>query len=299
MDLYAVAVSWLRIKLRASERDVDAVADALTGGGALSVSIESATEAQRLQGAREPVALWDENLVTALFSADTNAEDVIGALQKTLGIDRLPYETDRLDGADWERTWRAQFRPLQIADNLWITPSWHQPPDPAAINVVLDPGLAFGTGAHPTTRLCLAWLATQSLAGRTVMDYGCGSGILAIAALKLGAAHAIGVDTDAQALAVSRENAARNGVHDRFLACFPGELSANHTATIAVANILSATLIALAPELTTRLEPHGQLALSGILADQIDEVAAAYAHAFEFDSRRRDDWILLAGTRTR
>lgn len=295
--MYAVAVSWLRIKLRALERDVDVVADALTDGGALSVSIESATEAQRLQGAREPVALWDENRITALFSANTDAADVIGTVQKTLGVDHLPYETDRLDNDDWERTWRAQFHPLQIADNLWITPSWQAPPDPAAITVTLDPGLAFGTGAHPTTQLCLAWLATQPLAGRTVIDYGCGSGILAIAALKLGAAHAIGVDIDPQALTVSRENAARNGVHDRFAACLPEELSVSQTAPIVIANILSDILIALASELTARVEPYGQLVLSGILASQADEVAAVYARVVSLEMQQRDNWVLLAGHR--
>ena len=290
-------MSWLRISLCASERDAEAVAEALTTGGALSVSIESATEAQRLQSAREAVPLWDENRIIGLFDANANAADVVGTVGRTLGIDDLSYESDYLDDVDWEQTWREQFRPLRAADNLWIVPSWYAPPDPSALNVVLDPGLAFGTGAHPTTRLCLAWLAARSLSGRLVIDFGCGSGILAIAALKLGAAGAIGVDTDSQALSVSRENAARNGVDERFVACLPQDLSANQTAPIVVANILSETLIALAPELTVRVPRGGQLALSGILDDQVDEVTTAYADAFDFGSRRHDEWVLLEGIR--
>jgi ribosomal protein L11 methyltransferase len=297
--LYAVVVSWLRIRLRASERDAEAVADALTTGGALSVSIESATETLRLQGSREAVPLWDENRIIGLFDANMNAADIVCAVGKTLGIDDLSYESDYLDNADWEQTWREQFRPLRVAASLWIVPSWYAPPNPSAINVVLDPGLAFGTGAHPTTRLCLAWLAARPLLGQVVIDFGCGSGILAIAALKLGAAAAIGVDTDSQALSVSLENAARNGVDERFVACFPQDLSVNQTATIVVSNILSETLIALAPELTVRVARGGQLALSGILVDQADEVTTAYAHSFDLASRRHDDWILLEGTRKR
>jgi ribosomal protein L11 methyltransferase len=299
MDLYAVVVSWLRIRLRASDRDAEAVADALTTGGALSVSIESASEAQRLQSSREAVPLWDENCITGLFDANANAADIVCAVGQTLDIENISYESDCLDDVDWEQTWREQFRPLQVAANLWIVPSWYAPPDPSAINVVLDPGLAFGTGAHATTRLCLNWLATRPLPGRVVIDYGCGSGILAIAALKLGAAAAIGVDTDSQALSVSRENAARNGVDERFVACFPQDLSTNQTAPIVVSNILSETLIELAPELTVRVGRGGQLALSGILADQANEVASAYAHAFDLASRRHDDWILLEGVHKR
>ena len=295
--MYAVVVSWLRIKLNASQHDVEAVA--LEVSGALAVSIESASEAQRLQGARESVPLWDINHVIGLFRAEARPADILDSLRKTLGVDHIPYQTDRLDDADWERTWRVQFTPVQIAANLWIVPSWHEAPDRSAVNVIVDPGLAFGTGTHPTTQLCLAWLAEQTLAERTVIDYGCGSGILAVAALKLGAARAIGVDTDAQALAVSRENATRNNVGDRFVACLPEELAANQAAPITIANILSDTLIALAPVLTARVAPGGRLVLSGILVDQADEVVAAFSPTFKFESRRRGEWVLLAGSRGR
>lgn len=299
MDLYAVAVPWLRIKLHASNRDADLVADALTTFGALSVSIESAADAPRFQSARESVPLWDQNRVTGLFCERTNVADVITAVCSTLGVAALDYESDCLDDTDWEQAGRMHFRPQKLAANLWITPSWCDPPDPTAINVVLDPGLAFGTGSHPTTQLCLGWLAAQSLAGLAVIDYGCGSGILAIAALKLGAMRAIGVDVDPQALAVSRENAARNGVADRYRACLPEELPAHETAPVIVANILSEPLIALAPELIARLAPRGWLALSGVLAEQAEEVAGAYARVIALATQACDGWVLLAGQRRR
>lgn len=299
MGLYAVVVSWLRFKLSASEHDVEAVADALELSGALAVSIESASEAQRLQGARESIPLWDVNHVVGLFRVEARPADILDSLCKTLGVDHIPYETDRLDDADWEQTSRTQFTPVQIAAKMWVVPSWHEAPDRSAINIIIDPGLAFGTGTHPTTQLCLAWLTEQTLAEHTVIDYGCGSGILTIAALKLGAARAIGVDTDAQALAVSRDNTARNGVGDRFIPCLPEALAANQTVPIMIANILSETLIALAPELTARVAPGGRLVLSGILVDQADEVIAAFSPTFKFESRERGGWVLLAGSRER
>ena len=290
---------WLRIKLRASSRDADLVADALTVSGALSVSIEAVDGEQRLQNAREHAALWNENRIVGLFPEAVDTTVVLAAVRTTLEVDSLPYEIDRLDDADWERAWQAHFQPHQITPDLWITPSWCPPPDPTATNVVLDPGLAFGTGAHPSTQLCLAWLAAQPLAGQTVIDYGCGSGILAIAALRLGAARATGVDIDPQALAVSRANAARNGVGERFVACPPDKLAADACADTVIANILSATLIALAPELLARVQPNGRIALSGILAEQAAEVGTAYAARVELTALLRDGWALLAGRRYR
>lgn len=298
-DLYAVGVSWLLIKFFVPSADADVIADALQASGALSVSIEGATDEARLQAANEPAPMWSENRVTGLFTEDTDAPAVLAALHEASGLPALPpYRLDRLDDADWERAWMANYHPQQVAPNLWITPSWCAPPDPTAITIVLDPGLAFGTGTHPSTQLCLAWLAQQPLAGRSVLDYGCGTGILAIAALKLGAAYACAVDVDPQAVAVTRRNAGENGVAARLTACPPDELAAPLTADIVVANILSETLIALAPELRARLAPHGRIALSGILADQTQAVRAAYAPQIELSMRLQDGWALLAGRRT-
>jgi len=295
--LHADAVPWLRIKLLASSHDAELVADALTAVGATAVSIESASEEPRLQGVHETIPLWAANRVTGLFADDANVTDVVANVRKAVDRDDLPFEFDRLNDSDWAHSWREHVRPLAIAENLWVVPSWHSPPNPSATNVILDPGLAFGTGTHPTTQLCLAWLASQPLMDCTVIDYGCGSGILAIAALKLGASRAIAVDVDPIALEVSRENAARNGVLDRLVTCLPDALAPGRAAPIVLANILSETLIALAPELTGRLEPGGRLALSGVLETQADEVATAYAHAMTLASAKRDEWILLTGTR--
>lgn len=289
---------WLLIKFSVPSRHVDILADALSAAGALSVSIENATVEQRLQAVHEQASPWSRNLVTGLFPADADTAGVVAAVRQTPGIDTLArHQVRQLDDADWARAWMASYQPQRVASNLWITPSWCDPPDPTAINVVLDPGLAFGTGTHPTTRLCLEWLATQPLAGRTVIDYGCGSGILAVAALKLGAARAVGVDVDPQALAVSHNNAERNGVAAGFRACLPGELPAGQAAQVLVANILSETLIAHAHELTARTEPNGRLALSGILPEQAAEVRAVYRANFDLERHTRDGWVLLAGRR--
>lgn len=293
-------VPWLLLKFPASSQDADMLADALSANGALSVSIESADGEQRLQAAQEHTPLWRANRVTGLFPANADTTAVVDAVRHTLGAGApLAYEIDRLDDADWGRAWMADYRPQPVAANLWIIPSWCTPPDPSAVNVVLDPGLAFGTGTHPTTRLCLEWLAALPLAQRTILDYGCGSAILAIAALKLGAARAIGVDIDPHALAASRTNAARNGVAERFVACTPQALPADATADVVVANILSATLIALAPELLARLRPHGWLGLSGIVVEQRDEVRTAFAPSVKLAAHERDGWLLLAGQRKR
>lgn len=190
------------------------------------------------------------------------------------------------------------FHPMRFGRRLWIVPSWHAAPEPGAVNLLLDPGLAFGTGTHPTTALCLEWLDAQTLAGEQVLDFGCGSGILAIAALLLGADHAIGTDIDIQAIEASRDNAKRNGIaEDRFALYLPEQLPAGQSDTV-VANILAGPLVALAPQIIERVKPGGRLALSGILAEQADDVRAAYADAFRLDpTAEKDGWVRISGTR--
>lgn len=291
---------WLLIKLSVSRSNASPVADALETCGALSVTIEDAGAEQCLQSGLEETPLWNENRVTGLFPERADASTVLAALRDALGAGDLPpHQVGLFEDTDWERAWMSNHRPLQIAPDLWVCPSWCTPPDPGAINVILDPGLAFGTGTHPTTALCLAWLAAQPLAGQTVVDYGCGSGILAIAALKLGAARAIGVDVDLQALRVSRENAARNGVAGRYDAGTPDKLTPGTPADLLVANILAATLIELAPDLSARVKRHGLIGLSGILAEQAVDVRRFYTPCFELDTQEREGWVLLAGRRTR
>jgi len=206
-----------------------------------------------------------------------------------------PYRVDRVDDQDWVRVTQSQFTPQQITERLWIVPSWHTAPDPQAINIVLDPGLAFGTGTHPTTRLCLRWLDRHIRGGESVIDFGCGSGILAIAALKLGAATAYGVDVDEQALLAARHNAMQNLVNAVF---FDAADRLGRSAQIVVANILANPLRVLAPLLAGLTEPRGRVVLSGILDEQADDVREAYRPWFEMDATEHEGgWVLLSGVK--
>jgi ribosomal protein L11 methyltransferase len=200
-----------------------------------------------------------------------------------------------VEDADWVRLTQSQFQPLQITPRLWVVPSWHAPPDPAAINIVLDPGVAFGTGAHPTTRLCLRWLDAVVTPDADILDYGCGSGILAIAAMKLGARSARGIDIDPQAVLAARDNAERNGVTVNFSVTTDAPAA---PARIVVANILANPLTVLAPLLTRLTRPGGRIALSGILAEQAQSVVDAYAGNFAMQPAATDEgWVLLTGIR--
>jgi ribosomal protein L11 methyltransferase len=297
--LYPLRVPWLLIKFSVPQVQVPALSDALETCEALSVTIESATEEeQRLQSALEETALWSENWVAGLFSEDKNIDEVLNAVRMALASVEVPrHEVATLPDADWARAWMADYRPVQIASRLWVCPSWYTPPDPHAINLLLDPGLAFGTGTHPTTALCLRWLADRHWDKRSFIDYGCGSGILAIAALKLGAAQATGLDIDPQAIAVSRENAARNGVGERYQAGTPANVASDLTADVLVANILAGPLIDLAPEIVRHVKPSGLVALSGILTDQAEEVRRCYAPYVELQATQQEGWVLLAGQR--
>jgi len=232
----------------------------------------------------------------ALFSADADlAQTIPEAIRAASLPPTTPYGMDRIDDKDWVRLTQSQFAPVQITPRLWVVPTWQEVVDANAINIRLDPGLAFGTGTHPTTRLCLRWLDAQVKPGATVIDYGCGSGILAIAAMKLGAARAQGVDIDEQALLAARNNAVQNQVDVSFFAA-ADELKS--TATVVVANILANPLTVLAPLLTTLTAPGGMIALSGILAPQADDVRDAYGTWFDMHtSEPEDEWVLLAGSK--
>jgi ribosomal protein L11 methyltransferase len=212
------------------------------------------------------------------------------------GFHDIPeYTISKIPEQDWVKLTQAQFSPIRISNNLWIVPSWHTPPDPGAVNVVLDPGLAFGTGSHPTTRLCLDWLEKNISPGCSLIDYGCGSGVLAITAAKLGAVNVRGVDIDLQAVTLSRFNASRNGVRAQFSGA---DETAPAAADIVVANILANPLKLLAPLLAKLTLPGGQLILSGVLSQQVPEVAAAYRPWFILDPPVLDEgWARLRGTR--
>lgn len=289
---------WLSLKIAADQDQAEALSDALLAAGALAVSIEdrdagtAAEEAQFAEpGEAEPRA-WRRNWVVALLPGDTD----VPALLDRLGLAAQAEHTlEAVPEQDWVRLTQSQFDPIRITDRLWIVPSWHEAPHPDAVNIELDPGLAFGTGSHPTTRLCLIWLAEHLCGGEAVLDYGCGSGILAIAAAKLGAARVLGVDIDPQAVAAARDNALRNRVHAEF--CLPDDAPPMQ-ADILVANILTNPLRALAPLLAGRVRSEGRIILSGILESQADQVMAAYHPWFDMSlSGLQEGWALLEGVR--
>lgn len=292
-------MAWLSLKIEADETVADLLSDALLDLGAISVGIEDAhaetPQEQALFGepGDPPPGIWQQNVVSALFPEETSATDVLQSLQQATGLQGFSYSTDMIAEQDWVRATQSQFEPIQISDRLWIVPSWHVAPDSQALNIVLDPGLAFGTGSHPTTHLCLAWLQEQLREPLTVLDYGCGSGILAIAAKKLGAGEVIGTDIDPQAIASSEYNAQQNGVEVVFY--LPDQLPPVK-ADIVVANILSSALTVLAPALAAACKTHGRIALSGILQVQAEQVAEVYAEWFDMDAPvLMEGWVLLTG----
>jgi len=289
---------WLQVRFPAEREQAQRLSDALEECGAMSVSIEHVDSGQvwvEAEWGETPV--WQHSRVTALFSEHTDVQQVLGQLRE-FGVEPPLPTTHLLADEDWESSWKENYHPLQISERLWICPSWIAPPDPTAVNVILDPGMAFGTGDHPTTALCLEWLAEQDLTNKDVIDYGCGSGILSIAALKLGARSAVGVDIDPQALDVSRRNTVLNGVSGRFMAYFPDNLPVESTADIVIANILARPLAELAPCIMGCVRADGRLALSGLLREQEDMVRPHYERNFTFERRRRGEWLLLAGRRT-
>lgn len=294
-------MSYIALRFDTAAAAAEAWSDALLDAGALSVDVSdpgAGTDAESpLYGEPgEPVVIaWPLSRVAALFAHDADPGAVIAAAASALAWPQPAFETSPVPEQDWVRLTQAQFGPIAIAPGFYIVPTWSEAPDPAAINLRLDPGLAFGTGSHPTTRLCLEWLKAHIAGGEAVLDYGCGSGILAIAAAKLGASHVTGTDVDPQALTASRANAQANGVD---IAVVAPDALALRAVDIVVANILANPLILLAPALSARVRPGGRIALAGILAPQAAAVTAAYARWFTLGSWREDDgWVLLTGTR--
>jgi ribosomal protein L11 methyltransferase len=293
-------MSWKTLSIHAEANYAEYLSEALLERGALSVDMLDADadtpDEQAIFG--EPnqptAAVWQHNLVNALFPHDADVEEIFKACCKELCIVPTPvHRVEMLEDNDWVRLTQSQFEPIRISERLWIVPTWHTPTDPNAINIVLDPGLAFGTGSHPTTRLCLRWLDSHIRGGETVLDYGCGSGILAIAALKLGAGKTLGVDVDAQAVQASYDNAAANQVDAQFY--LPDNAPDLHS-DVVVANILTNPLRALAPLLANAAKPGGRIVLSGILAEQADEVEQIYSAWFDFaPAQQEDGWVCLSG----
>lgn len=292
-------MGWQSLKIEAGADVAEALSDALMEFGALSVGIEDADAETPDElpifgepGLGEP-GVWRRNVVSALFDEDVSLTVIIGEAAASVGIVNPRYTIEAVPEQDWVRATQSQFDPIEISDRLWIVPTWHSAPQTNAINIVLDPGLAFGTGSHPTTHLCLRWLTENLNGGESLLDYGCGSGILAIAAKKLGAGKTLGVDIDPQAILSSQQNAEQNHVEAEF--CLPDAMPLQ-AAEIVVANILSIPLKMLAPLLAQSCCRGGRIALSGILAEQADEVSGIYAQWFDMALPVfMENWTLLSG----
>lgn len=289
-------VSWLQLSIDTSEARAPLLELVFENLGALSVTLGDAGDQPLLEPMPDTQPLWGQTRVTALFDGEHDLKGLQAELAEALDeklLARLRWE--RLEERVWERVWLEHFKPMPFGRRLWVCPDGQSVDQKDGVIIRLDPGLAFGTGTHPTTALCLRWLDELDLADKTVIDYGCGSGILAIAALKLGARSALAVDHDPQALQASRENATKNGVSERLLTCQPNALPSTR-AHILVANILAGPLMTLAPTLADLLHAGGRFALSGILAEQQSEVAACYQPFAQLQPvRQQDEWILIPG----
>lgn len=275
----------------------DTVSQFLEQRGAQAITFAENGEEEVFEPLPGETPLWHNLRLTALFDLEVETGALQTALSEQFGDHLKDFEHRILADQLWERAWLKHFRPLNFG-RLWICPRGRLPPDPEAVCLTLDPGLAFGTGTHPTTALCLEWLAGQDLRGKTIIDYGCGSGILAVAALALGAACAFACDIDPQALLATRENARKNQVDERLTCCYPQAMP-TITADIVMANILANPLIDLAETLTAHTRLGGWLVLSGILEPQVEAVKQAYAASFDFQPSKseEDGWTRLAGIR--
>jgi len=292
---------WLTLIVDSDATHAEVLSEELLELGALSVDLLDADadtpDEQAIFGepGEPPPGVWQHNRVSAMFDDDQDVRAILQNAVANIGLEKLPeYRIEPLADNDWVRLTQSQFEPIPISPRLWIVPTWHTPSDPKAINIVLDPGLAFGTGSHPTTRLCLRWLDQNLQGGESVLDYGCGSGILAIAALKLGAARAIGVDVDKQAVIASRDNATANQVSN--VKFYLPDDAPQDSYDLVVANILTNPLRLLAPLLANATRQSGQIVLSGILEEQAPSVMEIYQQWFELNPPIFEDgWSCLSG----
>lgn len=293
---------WQELRFETEQASVEALEDWLFEQGAVAVTLEDNADEPLLEPGPGETPLWQQVQVVALFPEGVDLMPVIASVPTELV--RVADETPtHVPDQDWERAWMDNFHPMRMGDRLWICPSWTPPPDPSAVNVLLDPGLAFGTGTHPTTAMCLGELDRVVQPGARVVDYGCGTGILAIAAMKLGASHALGVDNDPQAITASKQNAERNDVAEgAFEVVMPGDQRIAQWqggADVVVANILAGPLASLVDPLVALMKPGARLILAGLLKDQAEALIAAYApHLPLVVARELEGWVLLAGDRS-
>lgn len=301
-------MAWIALTIEIGAGYTEVLSETLLEQGAMSVDIHdaaagTANEQLLFDEPGEPTgAIWHDSEVTALFDANVDMIEIMRVVTRTMQLTEQPnYRLETVVEQDWVRLTQSQFSPIHISERLWVVPTWHQPPNPEAINLILDPGLAFGTGSHPTTQLCLAWLDRNLQHGDTVLDYGCGSGILAIAALKLGASHVMGIDIDPHAVEASIQNAVNNHCdpeHYFFTTAGSDSSVLDVQTDIVVANILANPLVMLAPVLTHATCDGGSIVLSGVLQEQAGNIKRAYQQFFDMHVHAEDSgWVLLVGTK--
>ncbi|RQW61687.1 50S ribosomal protein L11 methyltransferase [Vibrio viridaestus] len=293
---------WIQIKLNATNENAEIIGDKLMEEtGALSVTFLDAKDTPVFEPLPGETRLWGDTDILALYDAEADTSLILRQI-KEFGLlaDDFAHKVEQIEDKDWEREWMDNFHPMKFGQRLWVCPSWREIPEPDAVNVMLDPGLAFGTGTHPTTALCLEWLDGLDLQGKTVIDFGCGSGILAIAAIKLGAAKVIGIDIDPQALIASRDNAQRNGVEELLEVYLPQAQPENLQADVVVANILAGPLRELSPVIKGLLKPSGMLAMSGVLDTQAQDVATYYSDELTLDPIvEQSEWCRISGIKNK
>ncbi|MDE1483272.1 50S ribosomal protein L11 methyltransferase [Xenorhabdus bovienii] len=288
---------WIQLRLNTTGQQAEALGDELMESGAVSVTFQDSHDTPIFEPLPGETRLWGDTDVIGLYDAEMDMKAVVGQLEQVPQLGKgFLHKIEQLEDKDWEREWMDNFHPMCFGNRLWICPSWREVPEPDAVNVMLDPGLAFGTGTHPTTSLCLQWLDGLDLTGKTVIDFGCGSGILAIAALKLGAKQAIGIDIDPQAIQASRDNAERNGVSAQLTLYLSKDQPADLKCDIVIANILAGPLRELAPIIGSLPKSGGLLGLSGVLASQAEGVAQAYNNEFIIDPiAEQEEWCRITG----
>lgn len=288
---------WLQLKVQTGKQYVDPVSDLLTELGSLSITFEDTADQPLFEPPPGETPLWSDTLITGLFEAETDIENVCRLLSEQHSQHITAIRSEILEDKDWVREWMQDYKPMHFGHGLWIVPSHHTPPEPGATNILLDPGLAFGTGTHPTTAMCLSWLAEHPPVNQSVIDYGCGSGILAIAAAKLGATKVIAIDNDPQALLATQANTENNKVLNNIV-CGGVDRPVLSPADCLLANILVGPLVSLAGLFSEICRPGGTIALSGILQEQAEMVRQAYADQFLLDDlQQQGDWVLLSGRR--
>lgn len=293
-------MSWIQIKANITPSNADAMEESLLAAGASAVTMEDAHDQPILEPDRGTTPLWEKTIITGLFSAEEDTDQIMNITKNVFqGLCAEPFpecKAELLENQDWTRKWMEHFEPINIGSRLWICPSWRDVPDNKAVNLMLDPGLAFGTGTHPTTFLCLKWLDANNLDNKTVVDYGCGSGILGIASLLLGAKHVTGVDNDPQALLATKDNATRNCIAENLIQAYLPDDTPQAPADIVIANILAKPLYELKDRISKLCKPGGTIILSGILEDQAEELSSFYSQQFTMDAIVLEDgWARLTG----